>query len=36
MIDARVSPTTVSDPYGKVHYGLENHAPRLAPHATVG
>ncbi len=36
VIDARVSPTTVSDPYGKVHYGLENHAPRLAPHATVG
>ena len=35
LIDARVSPTTVSDPYGKVHHGLENHAPRLAPHATV-
>jgi thiamine pyrophosphate-dependent acetolactate synthase large subunit-like protein len=35
VIDARVSPTTVSDPYGKVHYGLENHAPRLTPHASV-
>jgi len=35
LIDARVSPTTVSDPYGKVHHGLENRAPRLVPHATV-
>jgi acetolactate synthase I/II/III large subunit len=35
VIDARVSPTTVSDTYGKVHYGLENHAPRLTPHPTV-
>jgi hypothetical protein len=30
-----VSPTTASDPYSKVHHGIENHAPRLAPHATV-
>ncbi|HTC08271.1 MAG TPA: thiamine pyrophosphate-binding protein [Acetobacteraceae bacterium] len=35
LIDARVSPTTASDPYSKVHHGIENHAPRLAPHATV-
>ena len=35
VIDARVSPTTLSDPYGKMHYGQENRAPRLAPHATV-
>ena len=35
VIDARVSATTVSDPYGKVHYGRENRAPRLAPHPTV-
>lgn len=35
VIDARVSPTTPSDPYGKVHHGIENHAPRLMPHATV-
>jgi acetolactate synthase-1/2/3 large subunit len=35
VIDARVSPTTLSDPYGKLHYGQENHAPRLTPHATL-
>jgi acetolactate synthase I/II/III large subunit len=31
VVDARVSPSTVSDPYGKVHYGIENRAPRLLP-----
>jgi acetolactate synthase-1/2/3 large subunit len=31
VIDAPVSPTTPSDPYRKVHYGLENRAPRLLP-----
>lgn len=35
LIDARVSPTTASDPYSKVHHGIENRAPRLMPHATV-
>ena len=29
LIDARVSPTTASDPYSKVHFGLENRAPLL-------
>ncbi len=29
VIDARVSPTTISDPYGKIHMGIENTAPRL-------
>ena len=31
LIDARVSPSTPSDPYGKVHYGVENRAPLLRP-----
>ena len=31
LIDARVSPTTLSDPYAKVHYGIENRAPLLRP-----
>lgn len=31
LIDARVSPTTASDPYSKVHFGLENRAPLLRP-----
>ncbi len=31
LIDARVSPTTPSDPYSKLHFGLENNAPRLLP-----
>ncbi len=31
LIDARVSPTTPSDPYSKLHFGLENSAPRLLP-----
>jgi acetolactate synthase-1/2/3 large subunit len=35
VIDARVSPTTISDPYGKLHYGLENHAPLLTPHRSM-
>jgi thiamine pyrophosphate-dependent acetolactate synthase large subunit-like protein len=29
LIDARVSPTTVADPYRKVHLGLPNLAPLL-------
>ena len=29
VIDARVSPSTMSDPYAKVHFGLENRAPLL-------
>jgi thiamine pyrophosphate-dependent acetolactate synthase large subunit-like protein len=35
LIDARVSPTTASDPYSKIHHGIENHAPRLTPHASI-
>ena len=31
LIDARVSPSTPSDPYRKLHYGQENLAPRLLP-----
>ncbi|HXT81924.1 MAG TPA: thiamine pyrophosphate-binding protein [Acetobacteraceae bacterium] len=31
LIDARVSPTTTTDPYAKVHYGQENRAPLLRP-----
>jgi thiamine pyrophosphate-dependent acetolactate synthase large subunit-like protein len=31
LIDVRVSPTTASDPYGKVHYGTPNRAPLLRP-----
>ncbi|MSP05004.1 MAG: thiamine pyrophosphate-binding protein [Acetobacteraceae bacterium] len=29
VIDARVSPSTMSDPYSKVHFGLPNRAPLL-------
>lgn len=29
VIDARVSPSTMSDPYAKVHFGIENRAPLL-------
>lgn len=29
VIDARVSPTTVADPYRKIHLGLDNRAPLL-------
>lgn len=31
VIDARVSPSTPTDPYAKVHYGRESHAPLLGP-----
>jgi len=31
VIDARVSPTVVSDPYLKLHFGKENKAPLLRP-----
>ena len=31
LIDVRVSPTTASDPYAKVHYGVANRAPLLRP-----
>lgn len=31
LIDARVSPTTATDPYAKVYFGVENHAPLLRP-----
>lgn len=31
LIDARVSPTTPNEPYAKVHFGLESHAPLLRP-----
>ncbi len=31
LIDARVSPTTATDPYAKVHFGIESHAPLLRP-----
>jgi thiamine pyrophosphate-dependent acetolactate synthase large subunit-like protein len=33
LIDARVSPTTASDPYAKVHFGTESKAPLLRPAA---
>ena len=29
LIDARVSPSTPTDPYAKVHFGIESHAPLL-------
>jgi thiamine pyrophosphate-dependent acetolactate synthase large subunit-like protein len=29
VIDARVSPVVISDPYRRVHFGLESRAPRL-------
>jgi thiamine pyrophosphate-dependent acetolactate synthase large subunit-like protein len=29
IIDARVSPSEMSDPYGKLHFGRENRAPLL-------
>ena len=31
LIDARVSPSTPTDPYAKVHFGIESHAPLLRP-----
>ncbi|MDA8050248.1 MAG: thiamine pyrophosphate-binding protein [Rhodospirillales bacterium] len=31
VIDARVSPTTLSDPYAKIHFGRANRAPLLRP-----
>ncbi len=31
LIDARVSPSLASDPYAKLHYGMENRAPLLRP-----
>ncbi|MFL5284584.1 MAG: thiamine pyrophosphate-binding protein [Rhodopila sp.] len=31
LIDARVSPSTPTDPYAKVHFGRESHAPLLRP-----
>jgi acetolactate synthase I/II/III large subunit len=31
LIDARVSPSTPTDPYAKVHFGTESHAPLLRP-----
>jgi acetolactate synthase I/II/III large subunit len=31
VIDARVSPTATSDPYGKIHFGHANQAPLLRP-----
>ena len=31
LIDARVSPTTPTDPYAKVHFGTESKAPLLRP-----
>jgi len=31
LVDARVSPTTPTDPYAKVHFGIESHAPLLRP-----
>jgi acetolactate synthase-1/2/3 large subunit len=34
VIDARISPTSVSDPYAKVFLGRENTAPLLRPAAT--
>jgi len=34
LIDARVSPSTMSDPYAKVHFGIENRAPLLRASAS--
>lgn len=31
LIDARVSPSTATDPYAKLHFGRESHAPLLHP-----
>jgi thiamine pyrophosphate-dependent acetolactate synthase large subunit-like protein len=31
LIDARVSPTTATDPYAKVYFGVESQAPLLRP-----
>ncbi|ALM83611.1 thiamine pyrophosphate-binding protein [Bordetella sp. N] len=31
LIDARVSPSVVSDPYNKLHFGVPNQAPLLRP-----
>jgi acetolactate synthase-1/2/3 large subunit len=31
LIDARVSPSTPTDPFAKVHFGRESHAPLLRP-----
>src|SRR4051812_12840781 len=31
LIDARVSPSTPTEPYAKVHFGQESHAPLLRP-----
>jgi hypothetical protein len=31
LIDARLSPSTVSDTYRKLHFGLDNRAPLLPP-----
>jgi thiamine pyrophosphate-dependent acetolactate synthase large subunit-like protein len=31
VIDARVSPSTMSDPYAKIHFGVVNRAPLLRP-----
>ena len=31
LIDARVSPSTPTEPYAKVHFGRESHAPLLRP-----
>jgi thiamine pyrophosphate-dependent acetolactate synthase large subunit-like protein len=31
LIDARVSPSTPTEPYAKVHFGIESHAPLLRP-----
>ena len=35
LIDARVSPSTVSDPYSKIHFGKPNTAPLLRPAAVA-
>jgi acetolactate synthase I/II/III large subunit len=31
LLDVRVSPHVVSDPYRRLHFGLDNQAPALAP-----
>jgi hypothetical protein len=31
LIDVRVSATTPTEPYAKVHFGQESHAPLLRP-----
>jgi thiamine pyrophosphate-dependent acetolactate synthase large subunit-like protein len=36
VIDAQVSPTLKSDVYNKLHFGLENQAPRITPAMRVG